>query len=827
MKTKILSLLTALAMVVGIMVLPITYTKARASETDGASQGKVTKSVTIHKMLLDKKDFYNFTEGTEGKNGVKYDGNSLGDAEALRGFFGQSAKEIEGVYFVWQLASHPYMINEKGEFVDFRGDVIKTGATDVSQLNPSEKRELKPAYIKAVTDSRYYNIRGYGGTTPLLEGGKFTFTQNHDDALGGKTGPNGLKFDTSNFKGEFIINEVIKHSYSKDENLDINMAKAVPIKITLPVQNYGGIVEDVHVYPKNTTCRPEVYKDFTKEFTQDKPNGRTDEEKEAAEPEAHNVGDVIGYTIKTIIPPNPKYKAALWDDKMTEGLTFVQKKDASEGKLKGKDISIKYGDQTMDPSWYKLTESPNGFQIDLTDLGCEKVGEVEEEKMVRIDYNAVVNEKAVADIPESNDIIFQYSLQKRYEYAKPDTAPFPKKPNEKGELNVLCCYEEYLPHYKNSYTTFLELYNAQNGKKIGTFKMFMRNPPRDKMYSYTPNEDYKLMGNESESLKTPAERKLNDWTDDKRWLFKITGLDKNIEYKFVFKNTKLWPSYAKSNYHKYYFKGPENELYPLDFSSSKPFMFTINPKEPKVVTRGGKFVKTDADNTRLKGAEFVIKKTQTSASGSKDVYLRGTPADRSEYEPAQANFLKAVKDFNAVRARGEISATNQVTIGNVAYTKEAEAKAAIHKLEKERDMVWNANLKDMTIWSEDKDASDVLKLSANEEGQFEISGLAPGQYSLVEVKAPDGYALPKNAEYDFEITNGQGITSTKMQPIDFGIDDEKADDNAKRLINKKVTIPLAGGIGSLIFKIIGLAIMAFALRAYIKTKKVEPKASQY
>ena len=234
------------------------------------------------------------------------------------------------------------------------------------------------------------------------------------------------------------------------------------------------------------------------------------------------------------------------------------------------------------------------------------------------------------------------------------------------------------------------------------------------------------------------------------------------------------------------------EIKVVDHKTNNPQ--PINPTEPKVVTYGAKFVKTNADGSeRLAGAEFVVK-------NSKGKFLTGTNADRTAYNTAQKAYEDAIKAYNALEADKQT----------------AEELAKVKKAEEARDKAWSATLQDMTLWGEKDNA---IKLTSNELGQFEIAGLAPGTYTLVEVKAPEGFVDAEKAtlEFEFEVTKD----GNKTKDIDFGVKDDKADDNAQQIINKKVTIPQTGGIGSLIFIVAGLAIMGVAFVAMKKRNAVE------
>lgn len=709
MKKRFLSLIIALAMMVGV------FTPLLSSADD--EQG--TTSVVVHKMLMTKKQLDEHDVNKEG-----YDGTQIKD---LGTFFGTGAKEIPGVYFVVEK-----------EF-------------DVPDTSEGAEEGATVKAWKAVTA---------------------TGTQAKDDlsdALAGLTAVNAeknytaLTLDTSKLpKGTYRINEIHEKSTYKGENGEtLTDMKAVPTEITLPLVNNSGVVTEAHVYPKNIEEKPDTNKDFTKEFKEGQPNGRTDEQKNEAAAEPHNVGDVIDYTVTTKVPAKTKWKTAFWDDKMTEGLTFIQRKDNAD-----KGITVKYDGNVMDKSWYELSETENGFTLKLTDKGLEEIAKATEVKEIRLDYHATVNEKAVVAIPESNDVSFHYGNHKDH-----GTTPVPNKPNDNGELTVTKDWDTGVAKKDVTFT----LYNAQNGKVVTETDV-------EKVDEY--------------EFKNPVTIKAGE-TMSYTW----KGLNKNIEYK------------VEEEYNGYsaeYKKGDAGQITVKNYNDENPK--PINPTEPKVVTYGAKFVKTDTEGKRLPGAEFVIKKG--------DKFLTGTAADRTAYNAAQEAFVSAVKAYNAAIEKGVISADNKVKIGTVEYEKDADAKAAIAKLEKTRDELWNATLKDMTQWGEKANA---LKLTSNELGQFEIAGLEPGKYTLVETKAPADFVDAEKAtlEFEFEI---KADGSQAVRNIDFGADDkDTTNDNAQQVINKKVSIPQTGGIGTVIFTAIGLAIMASAIIAIKKRQATEAR----
>ena len=89
----------------------------------------------------------------------------------------------------------------------------------------------------------------------------------------------------------------------------------------------------------------------------------------------------------------------------------------------------------------------------------------------------------------------------------------------------------------------------------------------------------------------------------------------------------------------------------------------------------------------------------------------------------------------------------------------------------------------------------------------------------METKAPAGYALPTNGgNFTFNIAKG---TYTGAGTIDYVADSAKKD--AMQITNNDVTIPQTGGIGTIIFTAIGLAIMASAIIAIKKRQATEAR----
>lgn len=118
-------------------------------------------------------------------------------------------------------------------------------------------------------------------------------------------------------------------------------------------------------------------------------------------------------------------------------------------------------------------------------------------------------------------------------------------------------------------------------------------------------------------------------------------------------------------------------------------------------------------------------------------------------------------------------------------------------------------------------ASDLT--TGTEKGEVSCSGLANGTYYLVETKTVEGYNLLKapvevNLKVEYVTTTENGVTTTK-----FTENNEPSDGtHSVTIINKNgFQLPTTGGMGTLLFSVIGVIVMIAAAFILLKGRKKE------
>ena len=415
MKKKILSLLTAFAMVFGILVAPFTTAKADTPGTPvGPTADTETKAtVTIHKIKVKSTTGFPIEQqegATEivGKNfeqkNTKYDGGKIAD-ENIKDFFGDGAEELANVKFTYWT-------------FDSKENYEKMVATPSNYDTVEEVKALLNADGKEVTTTA--NGAATDEITVPANGHKFLWAVESSKTI----------------------------TDSEGKQQTITGGAAVPFGLALPLFKADGSVnKDIHVYPKNTTANePKVDKDFEGEANAEQDRNEIDKniKKDV------KVGDNQPYDIETIIPAGANYKTAAWTDQMTEGLTF------------NNDVTVKMGakgqETDLDKADYKVTPDGNGFVLELTETGLAKINNKPNEVRLLVKYSATVNENAKVERQERNDVIFHYGNDPHH-----GNTPYPTKPSN-GDLTVTKDFPDVTGGWAKGEEVEVTLIDAHTGK---------------------------------------------------------------------------------------------------------------------------------------------------------------------------------------------------------------------------------------------------------------------------------------------------------------------------------------------------------------------------
>lgn len=215
-----------------------------------------------------------------------------------------------------------------------------------------------------------------------------------------------------------------------------------------------------------------------------------------------------------------------------------------------------------------------------------------------------------------------------------------------------------------------------------------------------------------------------------------------------------------------------------------------DPQEPGLVTYGHRFQKVDHEGKALANAEFIVKNNIKGDPDNGKVLAqkeaKDIAADQEAYNTAEAAYKKAVKDAEE---------------DTVIAEKKAKRDAAYVKVNTQ--WTWIADTEKHT-------GAYVFK--SGTDGYFKVTGLKAGDYQLIETKAPDGYAK-LTTPVPFTIAEGStGVTE---------LDGEKLKDEKgfKQIENKKVTIPQTGGMGTVLFTVVGISLMAGAVIAMKRNRE--------
>ena len=567
---------------------------------------------------------------------------------------------------------------------------------------------------------------------------------------------------------------------------------AVPFGLTLPLTNAYDVENEqgeviakagtkylnpVHIYPKNIeTNDVKIDKNFLKEKT----GNMTDEEFEQFKKEAlasgiseeqfakweadvnnYNetkdkialtVGTKAPYDIVTEIPQNYNYTSMSWSDIMSKGLTFNNDLKVTVSQDGQED---KVYDFTNATAVKGATYAQGSYGFDLT---FDEKGDIMKDILAKAQNGAVKVRLQYSATVNNKTVADDYEHNKvSFTPGKPN--PTPNVTPADNKIVVTKDWADKDGKDAKAPAGVEVTYFLINSKGEVVDSYTKKSTEQDKDFSHTFNIDAEI---------------AND-------TFTVREVVRGYEASY------------KSN---------EDGKVTVT-NTAKPDVLV--PTNPEVTTGGKKFVKADqTTGERLTGAEFEVYDAQKDGKVLAYVTTEDAETLKKAVTDAKAELDKAIKAYNDLSAEQQKGNDGKEAKKTITTAQEAYNKAVVEAAQQYK-------------WVETTDTTaERVKLVSDGQGKFEITGLAYGEYYLQETKAPKGYAL-NDARYKFEIKAGSykategGVTYESDNPVS-----DKTVGGAQRVDNRKVTIPQTGGIGTVIFTAVGIALMAGAFIAMRK-----------
>ena len=788
-KKKILSLIMALVMLVGVFS-PLTAFADNANTPVEVPTGKLKEGqLSETKPKTTKVNLYKLTTKQNYKAGApwKHTGGQIEDITSL----GTDVKALEGAKFTfYKIKGENDVENEKilellkansakFETVEQMNTLISSGATGLTasaadtNLTAIAANKLEPATANELetADDLTKEPKIYKGQTKQATNADGLVTVNLAE---------GYYWVVESQKPKTITGQI-----------------AVPFGLTLPLTNVKDVtktdgtvvkagtqyLKELYIYPKNIeTDKVKIDKNHAKYDAENQKwvdqNGDavadSDLGADYAKYQANKktvsakLGKKVPYESKTEIPRNYKFETFSWQDVMSEGLTYnkdlVVTIDYVDTDGKTQKTNQPFINATNKTKY--VTERDNGFDVkvkkeQVTDTLVEylKRGPV----TFHFKYSATVNKDTVVDKPQTNSITYT-----------------PGEPNGGGKVTTgndksITVTKTWDASGKPSVTELTYYVEDAQGKGVASITLNSTNKKGDKLVA-GPGIEFVVGDN---------------WYSGK-----FTGLEEGKEYTVREAVVGYDPTYTSSD--QAGILGINNKTNPD----------TLKPTEPKVENHGRKFVKYDQldETKRLAGAEFVVI-NNINGDANKGKYLVAKTSTQANAENVNLTEKKNALD-TAIKAYNDLSAEDQKgTKGDTAKTNIDNAQKAYNKAFKKAANAYT--------WGDKKDA---VVFVSDSKGGFEVTGLSAGAYQLEEIKAPAGYAL-NDAKVDFEVKHGTYKSAKGTTELEYTSTEEITDDYGLKIANKKVTIPQTGGMGTVLFTVVGIGLMAGAVMAMKKNRE--------
>ncbi len=547
----------------------------------------------------------------------------------------------------------------------------------------------------------------------------------------------------------------------------VTKSLAVPFAITLPLMNQVKVgndeagtkfMKEVHVYPKNIEKKPEMDKAFGK-------LDKTDEK----------LKDIDSKTYEEMLK-NWQAKYGPQVDQYTRDKETIDARVGSKVPYEVK-TSLKAGQKYTILSWSDVMTSGLKYNKDVTLTykgtdGTEVTVDLTNAK-TETDFGFDIKVDDATVIKNINDALAKGDVEFTLKYTATLTNDAVVDLPESNNIT----FTPGEPSHKND----KEPVKPSNGELKVTKTWDKGEVPAKALVTYilyegnTPIASVTLKDKAIQSKSLPKDVTVE--IEEGTYNVTFKGLDNTKTYKVEEFADGYDPTYIAGN-------AITNKVNPD----------RITPTPPYVVTYGKKFVKTDEKDNRLAGAEFKVK----NGTGEAAKYLVAKTDDKIA---AQAEAVKNAKTAldKAVETYNNLEAAQQNDQARKAVT-DAQEK-------------YNAAVKAAGNVYEWGDKANAITFVSDGQGRFEVTGLAEGTYYLEETKAPKGFAkLTGDIKFD---VNAESYTKNG----DINYEPNITDKDAKKVENKNLTIPQTGGMGTVLFTIVGISLMAGAVVAMKRNRE--------